>query len=113
MNQENLQILKRVLADYDRAEIAYWDKISEEFSTPAAEFYARLWEIPYQKKKNYVPVVSFRPKKAIAIFVALIALLLALTMSVSAIRTSVFDFFESIYDSYVCLFVNNKDYRGF
>lgn len=112
MTQKQFEIFKQVLIDYTDAENQYWENLSQGPAQVSDELLQRLLQIPYQSKKQKALIVSTRHQKLIAIVAIISALLIALTLSVSAIRETFFNFIEEIYDSYVSIFVTRRDSKS-
>lgn len=113
MTQEQIQVLKQVLIDYDNAETKYLEHIAAGSAKITDEFRNKLLAIPKNsKKQQFTPSNSIRYKKILATVAIIVAMLLVLTLSVSAIRETVFDYIEKIYETCLTLFITSTSTAG-
>ena len=109
MIHEQIQVLKQVLIDYDNAEAKYLEHIAAGSARITDEFRRELLAIPKNtKKQQLTPSHSIQYKKILATVAIIVALLLVLTLSVSAIRETVFEYIEKLYDTYISLSVTSS-----
>ena len=102
MTKIELDTLKKALYIAGRNEVGAYKALPDESVVFSKEFEEKIHSINKRRKTFYYRATKTTPRKIAIVFVAAIIIL---TMSISAIRKPILNFFTSIYESFITIFV--------
>ena len=104
MTKAEIDILKNALLLLGRKEVEEYKALPQEDFVFSKEFEEKVVAINKRRKSFFYQATKTTPRKIAIVFVAAI-IMLTMTMSISAIRKPILNFFTSIYESFITIFV--------
>ena len=104
MTKIELDTLKKALYIAGRNEVGAYKALPDESVVFSKEFEEKIRSINKRRKTFYYRATKTTPRKIAIILVAAI-ITITMAMSISAIRKPILNFFTSIYESFITIFV--------